>query len=243
MSIFSSLLVHRLNWIWTHILFLIIRNLFYGREVFLSCVKMINCDLIHSDIHDRAMSSVSSLAREVRLAYMRCTVAHIRVHTHNATRVLFLDFLGGLKDRRKQTLILHEWTIMVVFSNSAYSTYYTRSNIVFKVAVESLVLAVIYLEIGKLTTTMLCCQWPFLHIDIVILFLLLRINICSSANSNTASGNIVAILVVKRAVWSIIRYLAHTLRIYRHGFMSTLGHSKYLTHLRRSWSSTVYTCL
>jgi len=145
-SIFSSLLVwHRLNRIWTHVLLLIIRNFFYCGEIFFSCVKMVNCDLIHCNIHDGAMSSMSILTRKVRLTYVRCTTAHVWINAKYPSWMLFLNFLGWLEYGRQQTLILHKWTIMMIFANCTYSTYNTGSNIVFKVTVKCLVFAVIYL--------------------------------------------------------------------------------------------------
>jgi len=99
---FFSLFVHRLNWIWTHVFLLIICNLFNGREVFFSCIEMVNCDLVHCYVHDRTMTSMSSLTREVRLAYMWSTIAHIGViNTESATWVFFLNFLRRLKYRRQ----------------------------------------------------------------------------------------------------------------------------------------------
>lgn len=143
---FTSLLVwHRLNWVGAHILLLIIRNFFDGGKVFLSCVKMVNGHLVHSDVHDRAMSSMPVLTWEVRLTYMRRTTAHVRINAQNASWMLFLNFLGWLEYWREQALILHKWTIMMIFAYCTYSTYNTRGDIVFEVTVECLMFAVVYL--------------------------------------------------------------------------------------------------
>ena len=58
----------------------------------------------------------------------------------------------------------------------AYTSLYTLAHVVFEITVKSLVLAVVYFEISKLTSTMLGGKWSLLHIEVlVILLFLLRI--------------------------------------------------------------------
>ena len=62
---------------------------------------------------------------------------------------------------------------MVVFCDIAYTTGDGAGHIVLEVAVESLMLTVVDLEVGKLAAAMLCCQWAFLHIYILSILLFL----------------------------------------------------------------------
>lgn len=64
--------------------------------------------------------------------------------------------------------------------------------------------AIVNLQICKVTTTVLRGEWTFLHVDVVILLFLLGINICSPTNSNTTSSNIIAILIIERAIRNIV---------------------------------------
>ena len=119
----------------------------------------------------------------------------------------------------------------------AYSTSNTARNVVFKITVKCLVFTIFNFEIGKVTSWMLCGKRPFLHIIIsisVFLFLFIWIGIIATG--------ITAILVIEGAIRGVIRYLAHTFWIYRHGLMCFLGHSENFTHWTWSWSGAHATC-
>ena len=114
-----------------------------------------------------------------------------------------------------------------------YSTSNTARNIIFKITVKCLVFTIFNFKICKVTTWMLCGKRSFFHINIgVFLFLFIWISIISTGVS--------AILVIERPVRGIVGYLAHTFRIYRHWFMSFLGHSENFTHWTWSWSGAIH---
>lgn len=58
---------------------------------------------------------------------------------------------------------------------------------------------------------MLRCEWSFLHIDIVILFLLFRIHIGSTAHTDATRTYIITVLIIEGPIRYIIRNLAHAL--------------------------------
>jgi hypothetical protein len=139
------------NWFYcirTHIFFLIVCYFFYCRKIFFSCIEMIYCYLIHCDIHYWAMTSLnimSSLYRVVRRGNnLWCNIlprSHYK--TAYSSTLLFLYFFTRLKYWRQQTLILHKWTIMMIFSD-CYSSNNAACNIVFYVTIKCLMLTIFY---------------------------------------------------------------------------------------------------
>ena len=134
-------------------------------------------------------------------------------------------------------MVLHKWAIMLIFSNVANATSLTARQIIFKITIKSLMLAIFDFEISKIAAV-LSSQWTFLHIYKVTFFLLFWVSICSASHANAACTYIITILIIEGAVWDIIRNFAHTFWIDRHGLMSFLSHSKYFTHLGRGWCCT-----
>ena len=113
----------------------------------------------------------------------------------------------------------------------AYSTGYTTRNIIFEITIKSLVFTIFNFKISKITTAVLGGQRSFFHINIGILLFLFGVCVITTG--------VTTILIIKRPIWSIIRYFTHAFRINWHWFMGLLCHSKYLTHRRRSWSRTI----
>lgn len=135
---------------------------------------MIYCYLIHCYIHNRTVTSLyimSCLNGVIRWRYYLW--GNILPWSHNqttySTALFFLYFFTGLKYWRQQTLILHKWTIMMIFSN-CYSTYNATCNIIFYVAIKCLMLTVFYFKVCKISSWMLSCKRSFFHINIMVLF-------------------------------------------------------------------------
>ena len=104
---------------------------------------MVDCYLVHRDVHYRTVVSLAMvLSVEIRLAYVRRAAASTP-DSNDATAVFLLYLFARLENRRQQTLILHKRTIMVVFSNVTYPSCHRTGDIILKVTVERLVLAVV----------------------------------------------------------------------------------------------------
>mmetsp|Transcript_10429 Transcript_10429/g.17508 ORF Transcript_10429/g.17508 Transcript_10429/m.17508 type:complete len:288 (-) Transcript_10429:120-983(-) len=111
---------------------------------------------------------------------------------------------------------------MVIFADASHDT---AGHVVLEVTVKSLVLAVLDLEVCKVAAAVLGGQGPLLEVDVGVLLLLLGIDV-------VAGGvDLVAILIIEGAVGGVVRYLAHALRVDRHGLVGFLSHPEDLAHL------------
>ena len=95
------------------------RDLLDCREVLLRRVEVIYSHLVHRDVHYWTVRPLPVVGREVRLASDRNRAATAAGAAHDSSRVLFLDLLCWLEDRREEALVLHETTIMVVLADSS----------------------------------------------------------------------------------------------------------------------------
>ena len=128
---------------------------------------------------------------------------------------------------------------MVLFTNMTHSPCNWTGHIIFEITIEGLMFAIVNFKICKVSSAVLRGKRTFLHINVMFLFLF-RINICWSTWSHTSWTYIIAVLIIERSIWYIIRNFAHAFWIDWHWFMCFLSHSEHLAHLRRSWSSTTY---
>ena len=139
----TSLVCHRLYGVRTHVLLLIVCDFLYSWEVLLRRVKVVDRNLVHCDVHYRTMAAVIVVSMEVWLADLWSATA-ATANTDDATAMFLFHLFTRLEYGRQQTLILHERTIMVVFTDVTYATCLTARDIVLKITVECLVLTVIY---------------------------------------------------------------------------------------------------
>ena len=188
---------------------MVVCDFLYCWEVLLCRVEVVDCYLVHSDVHYRAVTSVAVVPVEVRLAYLRRSATLTAANSDDASTMFLLHLFVGLEYGRQQALILHERTIMVVFTNVTHATIHRAGHIVFKVTIESLVLAVVNFEVSKISAAVLGGQRALLHINIMILLFLLGVNVGRATDPNTARANVVAILIIKGAIRHIVRDLAH----------------------------------
>ena len=66
-----SFVCHGLYGVRTHVLLVLVCDLLYGREVFLCRVEVVDCNLIHCDIHYRTVTSMCiMMAVEIGLPYV-----------------------------------------------------------------------------------------------------------------------------------------------------------------------------
>ena len=117
-----SFVGHRLYRVRTHVLLLIVCDFLYRREILLRRVEVVDCYLVHCDVHYGTMTSMPAVvSMEIGLAYLGRAAASA-AYSDDATAVFLLHLFARLEYRWQQTLILHEGTIMMIFSNCTYST-------------------------------------------------------------------------------------------------------------------------
>ena len=61
--------------------------------------------------------------------------------------------------------MLHKRAIMMIFANVTDTASLAASQVVFKIAVESLVLAIVNFEVGKVAADVLGSEGTFFHTD------------------------------------------------------------------------------
>lgn len=203
----------------------------YSWKILFGGVKMVNCYLIHGYVHYRAITSMPMmLSLKIRLTNLWSVTIY---PSNDASTILFLHLLSGLENRWQKALVLHKGAIMVC-SLPTYSSSDTWRHIILKITIKSLMLTVFYLQICKVTTAVLSSKRAFLHVNVCILLLLFGIGIVSTT--------VTTILIIKRPIRSIVRNLTHALRVYWHGLVGFLCHSKYFTHAWWRGSCTVDSC-
>lgn len=101
----------------------------------------------------------------------------MRRHVNHPT-VLFLHLLlgNGVEDWWQGIWTLHESVLVDV--PFVLSCNHRLAYVVFEVTVKSMLLNILNFEICKVTSTMLSCQWPFLHIELVDVLIFLLLNDC-----------------------------------------------------------------
>ena len=207
----SSFISHRFNRVGAHILLLVVGYLFYSREILLGHVEVIDSHLVHRYIHYRTVCSLPIEIGLPNLVRTRPTTTH--ANTDNSSTVFFLHLFARLENWRQKALVLNERTVVEVLSDVTLATSLATSNIVFEITVKSLVFAILNFQVSKITTAVLSGQGTLLHVDVVILFLLFRVDVSSTGNTNTTRADVVTVLVIEGTIRDVIRYLTHTLRI------------------------------
>ena len=161
-------------------------------KVFLRCVKMVHCHLVHGNVHYRAVRAMSVVPWEVRLANRRSSTVR---PAGNPAAILLLDLLIGLENWWQQTLILHERAIMMVPFRTTSGTD-RPANIIFKVTIKSLMLAVFNFEVCKVAPTVLGGKRSLLHINVLLILIFLFLWVKEIATRI----HLVVILIIKGAI-------------------------------------------
>ena len=155
-----SFVGHGFDGIRTNILLLVIRYLFYCWEILFCHVEVVHRHLIHSYIHYR---TVRLLSIKICLPYLsRARTA--AANSNYSSAIFFLHFFRRLENWRKQTLILNERAIVIIFTNVTNSSCLTTRHVIFKITVKSLVLAIFNFEVSKVTSAVLSGEWTLFHI-------------------------------------------------------------------------------
>jgi hypothetical protein len=213
------------------------------REVFLGGIEVVNCYLIHCNIHYWTVWSMWAMMLPLKIRLPNLIIRRIvavgqATNTHHSvsTISLLLYFFVRLENWWEQTLVLHKRTIMVVCTSFCSNDVSSNAvwNIVFEITIKSLMLTIFNLEICKISSAMLSCKWAFFHVDgilVVASFFLFGLGVVSALVGRSS------IILIHRTttITNIIRNFAHAFGIYRHRFVRLLGHSEYLAHLRGGW--------
>ena len=134
---------------------MLVCNFLYCWEILLRRVEVVDCNLIHCNVHYWTVASVAVVTVEIRLSYVR--YAAVSGHSEDTSAMFLLHLFAWLENRRKQTLILHKRTIMVVFADVTHTSGHRAGIIVLEVTVECLGLAVVNFQVSKVSSTMLSC--------------------------------------------------------------------------------------
>ena len=92
-----SLICHGLYGVRTHVLLVLVCNFLYCWEVLFRRVEVVDCYLIHCDIHYWAMASMTVMPVEIRLSDIRYAV--VALNSEHATAVFLFDLFARLENR------------------------------------------------------------------------------------------------------------------------------------------------